>query len=679
MKPSSDSSAGAPEAASCNRRAFDAWAPVYDAQANPLLTVEERSLNRLLPAIAGRRVLDVGCGSGRWLRYLAGHKPASLAGIDPSSEMLRAAAGKETSAQLFVASCHKMPFSFESFDLILSSFVLSYIDDLSRCAKELHRVARPGCDLFLTDMHPETMRTLGWKRSFAVGSQTVELDANCFALHEIITAFGQAGWTLRAALGPEFGVPEKVLFETSGRLQKYHAAQGHPAIYILQFHRPECAETSASGQACVSESPESVILRDAAWAIGPAERQAASSFVARSRIVSATDDQLRIRMATEPGDVDIDLTGFLLLPGLINAHDHLEFALFPRLGSRLYNNATEWADDIHKSFAGVIALHRRIPIRTRLLWGGLRNLLCGATTVCHHNPLSPGLESDEFPVQVVRRYGWGHSLRFSRNLKAEHDATPMNVPFLVHACEGIDAVARNELARLDELGILNDRTILIHGLALDRRGAELLRVRGVSLIVCPSSNQFLFGEVPSDELLDTFVPIALGSDSSLTACGDLLDEIRFAAQRCRLSSRRVYSMVSELPATMLRLPHHTASLRISSLCDAIAVRDRGLPPDETLCSLSSSDIELVLRHGRVFLASEEIFRRLPRRARHGLEPLSIAGSIRWLRAPISEMLRETEAVLGKDQVRLGGKQVHAVDPNSEHVRTTATKELVNAR
>jgi cytosine/adenosine deaminase-related metal-dependent hydrolase len=373
------------------------------------------------------------------------------------------------------------------------------------------------------------------------------------------------------------------------------------------------------------------------------------------------------------------LSGYLLLPGLINAHDHLEFGLFPRLGTRLYNNATEWAVDIHKSFPGVIALHRRIPMRTRLLWGGLRNLLCGATTVCHHNPLSLELESDDFPVHVVRHYGWGHSLRFSSNLKAEHDGTPVNLPFLVHACEGIDLAARNELTMLDQLGVLNGRTIVIHGLALDRSGAELLRDRGVSLIVCPSSNRFLFGAIPSAEVLDTIEVTALGSDSSLTAGGDLLDEIRFTAQHCGLSPRSLYEMVSELPAALLRLPHHTASLRISTVCDVIAVRDRGLQPDETLCSLSWSDIELVLRHGRVFLASEEIFRRLPPHARHGLEPLSIGGTLRWLRAPISEMLREAEAVLGKDQVQLGGKQVQAVDPDSELIRATATRELIHAR
>ena len=238
MKSDLDFSATTPTPASRNRPAFDAWAPVYDAQTNPLLTLEERYLKRLLPGIAGRSVLDAGCGSGRWLRYLANHDPNSLTGSDPSSEMLRVAASKETSAELFVASCDRMPFPCESFDLILSSFVLSYVDDLSRCAAELHRVARPGCDLFLSDMHPETWRALGWNRSFAVGSRTVELDASSFAVNDIVAAFTQAGWIVCAAVSPEFGVPERLLFESSGKLQSYQAAQGRPAIYLLQLHRP---------------------------------------------------------------------------------------------------------------------------------------------------------------------------------------------------------------------------------------------------------------------------------------------------------------------------------------------------------------------------------------------------------------------------------------------------------
>jgi cytosine/adenosine deaminase-related metal-dependent hydrolase len=42
----------------------------------------------------------------------------------------------------------------------------------------------------------------------------------------------------------------------------------------------------------------------------------------------------------------LDLTGFLVLPGLINAHDHLEFSLFPTLGRGTYENAKSWAADL---------------------------------------------------------------------------------------------------------------------------------------------------------------------------------------------------------------------------------------------------------------------------------------------------------------------------------------------
>lgn len=76
---------------------FSRWAQVYDARTNPLLSLEERRAAPLLPPLHGGHVLDVGCGTGRWLTHLETLHPASLMGIDCSRVMLKHAREKVSS------------------------------------------------------------------------------------------------------------------------------------------------------------------------------------------------------------------------------------------------------------------------------------------------------------------------------------------------------------------------------------------------------------------------------------------------------------------------------------------------------------------------------------------------------------------------------------------------------
>ncbi len=362
----------------------------------------------------------------------------------------------------------------------------------------------------------------------------------------------------------------------------------------------------------------------------------------------------------------IDLSGFLILPGLINAHDHLEFSLFPRLANPPYRNYIDWGMDIHNKFPAVIAKHRGVPKDLRLWWGGIRNLLCGATTVSHHNPLWPELQKKDFPIRVVQEYGWGHSLALGGDLRAARSATPEGRAFIVHACEGVDEEAREELWGLDRLDLLDDSAVLVHGLAIDHDGVALMRERRASLIVCPSSNNFIFGKLPDLSLLGDIDNVALGSDSPLTAEGDLLDEIRFGIRFCSIPDQVAYRMVTEAPAAILRLEGGEGSIKISGRGDLIAVRDTDQDAAGRLRTLSMIDVEFVMIGGRVQLASEAILERLPSPVRQGLESLWIDGTIRWLRAPVKELLRKTEEVLGKGELRLGGKTVRIPERNECH-------------
>jgi imidazolonepropionase-like amidohydrolase len=74
--------------------------------------------------------------------------------------------------------------------------------------------------------------------------------------------------------------------------------------------------------------------------------------------------------ASMSGYTEIDLSGFLIMPGLINAHDHLQFALHPRLADPPYRNYVDWGTDIHAKFPDVFAKHRAVPRDVRLWWGG---------------------------------------------------------------------------------------------------------------------------------------------------------------------------------------------------------------------------------------------------------------------------------------------------------------------
>jgi hypothetical protein len=142
----------------------------------------------------------------------------------------------------------------------------------------------------------------------------------------------------------------------------------------------------------------------------------------------------------------------------------------------------------------------------------------------------------------------------------------------------------------------------------------------------------------------------------LTGRGDFLDEVRCASQVLQTPSADLYSYVTRQAAHLLNLRNGEGRLSVGGVADLIAVRETGLTPAETLATLSYQEVELVLLEGRVQLASPEVRRRLPSKTCEGLQPLSIEGVVRWIRAPLGRLFGQTEKFLHGD-IYLGGKQV----------------------
>jgi len=98
----------------------------------------------------GARVLDVGCGAGATLAYLAG-LGLQVMGIDPSRKLLRQGNGRSPRLTLTQGQGETLPFAAQSFDALLAECCLSLMDDAAALA-EFARVLRPGGALILSDM-----------------------------------------------------------------------------------------------------------------------------------------------------------------------------------------------------------------------------------------------------------------------------------------------------------------------------------------------------------------------------------------------------------------------------------------------------------------------------------------------------------------------------------------------
>lgn len=232
---------------------YDRFAEAYSAEnENSLVNAyyERPAMLALAGDVAGRRILDVGCGSGPLSAALL-DRGAVVNGIDVSAGML-ALAGRRLGddVDLHVADLReRLPFADGTFDDVVASLVLHYLEDWAPALAELRRVLRPGGRLIASvehpfvaytfqDPRPDYFATTGYTFTWRFDGQSAPMKFWRKPLHAMTEAFTAAGFRLAAIDEPQPDPAARELFADA-----FHDLATRPTFLFFVLKVPLAAGT----------------------------------------------------------------------------------------------------------------------------------------------------------------------------------------------------------------------------------------------------------------------------------------------------------------------------------------------------------------------------------------------------------------------------------------------------
>ncbi len=104
---------------------------------------------------AASKILDIGCGTGQTIEYIASHYNCATTGIDRHAGMITKAqkriAKQKSKAKLVVGEAESLPFPDQSFDYVLSESVTAFTN-IPEALQEYHRVLASSGKLIMIEI-----------------------------------------------------------------------------------------------------------------------------------------------------------------------------------------------------------------------------------------------------------------------------------------------------------------------------------------------------------------------------------------------------------------------------------------------------------------------------------------------------------------------------------------------
>jgi SAM-dependent methyltransferase len=214
------------------RAAYQRWAPLYPPIAhNPLMRAEQQAMLLYWPAVAGLRVLDLACGTGRYSRLLAEGGAADVVALDFCVPMLM----QVPNGKRVCASMMQLPFAADTFDVVISGLALGHAADVGPWMSEIARVLRTGATLLYSDFHPDAARA-GLTRSFKdIDDETCSVPHAQYPVNTQIEAAKAAGLRVETVHEVRVGIE---LCEPFAKCEDFYRNwHGLPIVLVVRAHK----------------------------------------------------------------------------------------------------------------------------------------------------------------------------------------------------------------------------------------------------------------------------------------------------------------------------------------------------------------------------------------------------------------------------------------------------------
>jgi len=350
-------------------------------------------------------------------------------------------------------------------------------------------------------------------------------------------------------------------------------------------------------------------------------------------------DQIIGISGTAPAGIpSVNVQGFIF-PGFIDAHNHPHWNVQDIMPfDRLFQNRYEWRNsllysdvkDQHNNIINYGGNNQQYTNASKL--AELRGLCAGTTTIqgsgdsdANHQGILIN-NAERFPARIVSEVN-----PLDYPLAAWQYLSNQNWKrFVIHLCEGTDQLSFNEFETWKDLGMLDERTTIIHGTALTQQAFAEMAAANAKLVWSPKSNWLLYGataDIPA--ALAAGVNVSLAPDWTLSGERDILREMKFAdrinqaAWAGLITPQQFASFVTRNAALALGLEKRCGTIAVGYQADLTVIPLLDADPYESLMKAEAKDIALSIVNGRPMLGNFSLMAQFP--FLNNLESITVDG------------------------------------------------------